>query len=408
MSIAVLSPVDSPVTAASTCPAASFPALPAASVLVSQKAAPRPAWIEIDLARLRRNFEIINRDKPPGLKLLSVIKDEAYGHGAVEVAKVAVAAGVGWFALGTVEEAISLREAGFYQPLLLLGDRSNDELPWCVEHDLTCCVAEPQCVAQLAQLAARAGKRVPVHLKINTGMNRYGVDWRQAVPLAELVCGAPSLRLEGVMSHFAQSEEADRGFALVQLERFEAAIRALKDRGIEVRLRHLCNTGGFLHLPQAHFELARLGILPLGVLPSTACRRLAGVEPVMTVKARIAAIQSLEAGDSVGYGMQFAATSQRRIGVLPIGYGDGFPRVCNQGAALIHGRRAPLVGGTTMDSIMVDVTDIPEARLWDEAVIMGQQGAAEISAHEIARLKRLIAYDALTGWRARLPRIYIS
>ena len=371
-----------------------------------QWAAPRSAWIEIDLARLRRNFEIINRDKPLHLKLLSVIKDEAYGHGAVQVAEVAAAAGVGFFALGTIQEALDLRRHGLRQPLLLLGDRADEELPWCVEHDLTCCVAEPRSVARLAQLASRAGKRVPVHLKINTGMNRYGVDWREAGAMAEAIREARSLFLEGVLSHFAQSDEADRSFAFVQLGRFQEAVRSMGERGLEIRLRHLCNSGGFLDLPQAHFEMVRLGLLPLGVFPSPTCRHLPGIEPVMTVKARIAAIQRLGPGDSVGYGMHFNAPAPRRIAILPIGYGDGFPRVRNQGAALIHGRRAPLVGGTTMDSIMVDITDIPAAQLWDEAVIMGRQGANEIPAQEIALLKNSIVYDVLTGWRARLPRVY--
>ena len=217
-----------------------------------------------------------------------------------------------------------------------------------------------------------------------------------------------SLFLEGVLSHFAQSDEADRSFARVQLARFQAALQSMAERGIQPRLRHLCNSGGFLDLPQAHFEMARLGLLPLGVFPSPACRRLPGIEPVMTVKARIAAIQPLQPGDTVGYGMHFTAPSPRRIAVLPLGYGDGFPRVRNLGTALIHGRRAPLVGTTAMDSIMVDITEIPAAQLWDEAVILGRQGAEAISAPEIATWNHSIAYDVLTGWRARLPRRYRS
>ena len=261
-------------------------------------------------------------------------------------------------------------------------------------------------MAKLGELAARAEKSVPVHLKMNTGMNRYGVHWRQAVSLAEQICATKSLVLEGVMSHLAQSEGPDRSFALVQIARFEEAVRSMTERGIEIKLRHLCNSGGFLDLPQAHYEMVRLGLLPLGVFPSTACRRIPGIEPVMTVKARIAAIQQLEPGDSVSYGMHFTAASPRRVAALPIGYADGFPRVCSQGAVLIHGRRAPLVGVVTMDALMVDITCIPAAQLWDEAVIMGRQGSDEISVHEFARLKNSITYDVMTGWRARLPRVY--
>jgi alanine racemase len=370
--------------------------------------APRSAWVEIDLRRLRRNFALIQKDKPPGLQILSVVKDEGYGHGALAVARAALDTGAGFLALSTVEEAVRLRDQGIRAQLLLLGDRQESELPWCIDHDLTCSVGEPQNVRKLAQLAERAGKRVPVHLKINTGMNRYGVRWTEAAALAQAIHASPHLVLEGVLSHFSQSDETDKTFALLQLGRFEEALRAIAAQGNPVPLRHLCNSGGFLDLPRAHFDMVRLGILPLGVFPSSVCRRIPGIEPVMSVKARIAAIQKLDVGDCVGYGMRFTAASPRRIAVLPLGYGDGFPRVRNAGCALIHGMRAPLVGGVAMDALTVDITDIPAAQLWDEAVLMGRQGNDEISVHEVAKLKGSVSYDVLTSWRARLPRIYVE
>jgi alanine racemase len=368
---------------------------------------PRPAWLEIDLQRLKRNFQLINEAKPSRVQIVSVVKDEGYGHGALPVASIALSTGADALALSTLEEAINLRDLGVRARMLLLGDRQENELSWCVTHNLTCCVSEPGAVSRLAEHAARAGKRVPVHLKINTGMNRYGAHWTEAAALARLIPSQKSLRLEGVLSHFAQSDEADKTFALLQLAHFEEAVQAMQSSGIAPGSRHLCNSGGFLDLPQAHFDMVRLGILPLGVYPSSVCRRLPGIEPVMSVKARIAAIQHLKPGDHVGYGMRYTAESRRRIAVLPIGYGDGFPRVRNQGFALIHGRRAPLVGGVAMDALTVDITEIPEAQLWDEAVLMGRQGNEEISVHEVARLKNSVSYDVLTGWRGRLPRIYL-
>jgi len=369
---------------------------------------PRPAWIEIDLHRLKQNFELITRDKPSGVQLLSVVKDEAYGHGALPVARAALACGASFLALSTLEEAVALRDRGVRARLLLLGDREEQELPWCIAYGLTCCVSEPHTVARLGQLAARAGKRAPVHLKINTGMNRYGIRWNKVAALAALIGSTESLLLEGVLSHFAQSDEADKSFALQQLARFEQAMSDIAGLGLGVKLRHLCNSGGFLDLPQAHFDMVRLGILPLGVFPSSVCRRIPGIEPVMTVKARLVAIQELQPGDTVGYGMRYTASSPRRIAVLPLGYGDGFPRVRNQGCVLVHGRRAPLVGGVAMDAITVDITDIPAAQLWDEAVVMGRQGEDEISVHEVAKLKNSVSYDILTSWRARLPKIHVN
>ncbi len=154
--------------------------------------------------------------------------------------------------------------------------------------------------------------------------------------------------------------------------------------------------------------MVRVGILMFGIFPSSVCRRIPGIEPVMSVKARIAAIQKLKPGEVVGYGMRYTAPNERRIAVLPIGYGDGFPRVRNQGAVLLHGQRAPLIGGIAMDALMVDITDIPEARMWDEAVIMGRQGNEEITVHEMGRLKNSVSYDVLTGWRLRLRRKQVN
>ncbi len=369
---------------------------------------PRPAWVEIDLARLRRNLALIWRDKPEGLKVLAVVKDGGYGHGALAVARAALDAGASFLAVSTIQEGAELRDAGLRVPILLLGDRQPDELPWCLEYDLTCSVSEPGIIAELAALAAAADRRMPVHLKVNSGMNRYGVRWTQAPGVAAQIAAARALHLEGVFSHFAQSDETDKSYANLQDGRFREALAGLAAKGIHVPVRHLCNSGGFLDLPHAHFDMVRLGILPLGVFPSTVCRRIDGLEPVMTVKARIAALQDLETGDCVGYGMRYTAPSPRRIAVLPIGYGDGFPRVRNQGAALLHGRRAPLIGGVAMDALTVDVTDIPEARVGDEAVLMGRQGAEEITVREVAALKNSVTYDVLVSWRGRLPRHYVG
>ncbi len=364
----------------------------------------RPAWVEIDLGRLRRNLQLIRHTLPRSVQLMAIVKDEAYGHGALDVARIALEEGAWGFGLSTLEEAMALRDAGIAAPLLLLGERQEAELSWCVEHDLTVCVNEPHAVRALARVAVAAGKRVPVHLKINTGMSRYGVRWDEALPLIEQICSEKSLRLEGVMTHFAQSDETEKTFANLQISRFDEVLRGLAERGSQVKYRHLCNSGGFLDLPHAHRDMVRVGILMYGVFPSSVCRRIPGIEPVMSVRARIAAIQNIAPGEMVGYGMRYTAPSPRRVAVLPIGYGDGFPRVRNQGGALIHGKRAPLIGGIAMDALMVDITDIPEAQMWDEAVVMGPQGSEEITVHDMAKLKNSVSYDVLTGWRLRLRR----
>lgn len=364
----------------------------------------RPAWTEIDLGRLRRNLQLIRGDLPEHVRLMAVVKDEAYGHGALDVARIALEEGAWGLGLSTLEEAMSLRDAGITAPLVLLGERQEGELEWCVAHDLTVCVNEPNNLRALAKIASHFNKRVPVHLKIHTGMSRYGVRWDETLPLVGKIIAEKSLLLEGVMTHFAQSDETDKTFANLQFARFTEVLDALEQRKIHVKLRHTCNSGGFLDLPHAHLDLVRPGILIYGVFPSQVCRKIAGIEPVMSVKAKIAGIQKLKPGEVVGYGMRYTAQTPRRIAILPIGYGDGFPRVRNEGGALIRGQFAPLIGGIAMDALMVDITDVPEAQMWDEAVIMGRQGDREITVRDIAKLKNSVTYDVLTNWRLRLRR----
>jgi alanine racemase len=188
------------------------------------------------------------------------------------------------------------------------------------------------------------------------------------------------------------------------MARFDEVMALVRQHQVPMPMQHLCNSGGYLDLPNAHRDMVRVGILMYGIFPSTVCRRLEGIQPVMAIKARIAAIQKLLPGEHVGYGMRYTATTPRRIAVLPIGYGDGFPRVRNQGHALVHSQRAPIVGGIAMDALMVDVTDIPQAQMWDEAVLMGEQGSDIITARDVAQLKNSVTYDVLAGWRLRLRR----
>lgn len=366
----------------------------------------RPAWVEIDLDRLAENFRIIRRDLPSPVRLLHVVKDEAYGQGAVLAARVALKNGADHLAAYTLAEAFSLRDAGITAPILLLGERTLEELPWLPERQLTPCIGSIVLAQDWNAQASRLGRRLQVHLKINTGMNRFGFSWREAKRWIPALAQLKHLEWAGVLSHFAQSDETDKTFAHEQTARFHNVLSGLHQAGICPAIRHLCNSGGFLDLPEAHLDMVRIGLLGLGVYPSKVCRRLNGLLPVLSVKSRLSAIQHLEMGDTVGYGMRYRADSQRRIGVVPLGYGDGFPRVRNEGAVLICGQRAPLVGGVAMDAFMVDITDIPGAEIGSEVVIQGVQGEQEITVHELAALKKSVSYDVLVGWRSRLPRVY--
>jgi alanine racemase len=369
---------------------------------------PHTAWVEIDLTRLSSNFGIINADKPDGLRILCVVKDQAYGHGATEVAKAALEGGCVYLAVATIGEAVELRDAGITAPVMVFGERTAQEFEACIEYDLTCFVNDKKTAAHFSKMATHAGKRIRVHLEVDSGLSRYGVRWTEAAEIIRFLAGCDGLVFEGIMSHFAMSDELDKTFANQQLSRFKEVLAWMESEGIRVRYRHMCNSGGFLDLPHAHFDMVRVGILPLGVYPSQVCRRIAGLQPVMSVKCRIATVRNLHVGDLVGYGMRYQAQTPRRIAVLPIGYGDGYPRVRNQGEVLIHGKRAPIIGGNAMDAMMVDITDIAEAALWDEVVLMGRQGEDEIDPHELAKLKGTVSYEVMTAWRWRLPREFTT
>ena len=366
----------------------------------------RPAWIEIDLGVLARNFRRLRAELPSTVRLLFVAKDNAYGLGAVAASRVALREGVELLAVYTLGEAQELRDAGIQARILLLGERLPEEVPAVVEWNLEPSVGNLEQARCFAEAGRQRGRPIPVHLKINTGMNRFGFPWRQTAEWSRELAAWEGMEFAGVLSHFAQSDETDKTFARVQLSRFEGSIAQLRASGIRPRLIHHCNSGGFLDLPEAHFDVVRVGLLAQGVYPSQSCRRLAGVESVLTLKARLVAFQDLQPGDTVGYGMRWRAERPSRIGLVPLGYGDGYPRLRNAGEILVQGRRVPLVGGVTMDALMVDLTDVPEARLGDEVVLLGRQGPAEITAHELAVWKGSVSYDILTGWRARLPRVY--
>ena len=367
---------------------------------------PRSAWVQVDLEQLARNWEILRREVPASVSLMFVAKDNAYGLGAVEAARVALEGHADSLAVFTLGEAQELRDAGITAPILLLGERLADEVPHVLELDLEPCVGSIEMAEAFSRAGRTRGRPVPIHLKVNTGMNRFGFSWRNVDSWGPILKTLPALEFRGALSHFAQSDELDKGFARTQSQRFEGVLERLAALSIQPRWIHHCNSGGVLDLPDAHFNRVRVGLLAQGVYPSEVCRRLEGVLPVLSLRARLTAIQELEIGDTVGYGMRWRAERPSRIGVLSVGYGDGYPRLRNQGQVLLHGRRVPIVGGVTMDALMIDLTDVPEAQLGDEAVLLGTQGTDCITVQELARLSGTVTYDVLAGFRGRLPRVY--
>jgi alanine racemase len=370
--------------------------------------APRPAWIEVDLDQVRSNLRRIHERKAPGLGIWAVVKDNAYGHGAVRIARAALESGAMGLGVNTLGEAAELRASGVPGPVLMLGERDVEELPFALEHGVTVSVGRMDVARRMDALAQAANCCVPIQLKVDTGMGRFGVPWNEMERVVSELRGLRGLVVEAVMSHFAMSDEADKSFAREQIQRFETAVavvRAWRGAGMTA---HLCNTGGFLDLPEAHYDAVRLGILPLGVYPSEACARIDGVRPVMQVKARLVEVRNLKPGETYGYGLRYRATGTRRVGIVGVGYGDGYPRLVNQGQVLIRGRRLPIVGAVAMDAMGIDVSEVPEVGPGEEVVLMGEQGVESIGARELARWGGTVCYDLLAGWRSRMPRLYID
>jgi alanine racemase len=367
-----------------------------------------PAWVEVDLRQLRQNWDAISRFRPREVGIACVVKDDAYGHGALPLAEMALEYGAEMLVVATIEEALKLRLAGIEAPILVLGERIPEDYAVCAQHNLAVCIGSHASLAEFRTAIRSLGRTVPIHLKIDSGMSRYGFRWSDTDDLFGELRNSPEINVQGVMSHFAMSDELDKTFARLQLSRFNEVLARAQDAGINPRFRHICNSGGFLDLPEAHFNLVRIGILPLGVYPSKVCRRLEGIAPIMSVKSRIAAVKELKPGDHVGYGMRFTAEKRMRSAVVPIGYGLGFPRVRNQGHVLIHGQRAPLIGGVSMDAITVDISEIIDAKPRDEVTLLGRSDQQEITIHDIATLRNSVSYDAMVSWSSRLPRRYLQ
>lgn len=364
----------------------------------------RGAWIEVDIGRLRENFRRIREDLPAHVKFLSVVKAGGYGHGDLEVAGCALEHGAYGLGVATMWEAARLRREYSEARIFQLANPVPEDIPHAVELRVTLCPGQIETLEMLQNFGKRHGITFEVHLKVNTGMNRYGLRWDEAGDWARILRGLSHVRVAGVYSHFAMSDELDKTSPRLQMARFSGVVEAMDRAGVDPGLRHLCNSGGMLDLPDAHWDMVRIGLLPLGVFPSKVCRRIPDIHPVLSVKARISALQRVAAGETVGYGLRYTAPSPRRIGIVPVGYGDGFPRVRNEGAVLVHGRRVPIVGSVAMDAFAVDVTPVDGLQLYDEVVLLGRQGDEEIRAEELAALKKSVTYDLLAGWRGRLPR----
>jgi alanine racemase len=369
----------------------------------------RPTRAEISLEAIAANVRLARGLAGPGAEVMAVVKADAYGHGAVPVSRVALSAGAAWLGVAIPEEAVPLRAAGIGAPILVLGPIRPEQAELVVAHDLHQCVSDPRQAEVLDSLARARGRICALHLKVDTGMGRVGLPPSQVESAAKRLSALGAVRLVGLMTHFADADAEDLAFAREQLRRFGNAAAALDTAGIRVSVRHAANSAALLHFPEARLDLVRPGIMLYGCHPSGYPQALGpALRPALRLCTTISHLTHRARGEGVSYGRTFVAPRDLQVATLPIGYADGWGRLLsNRGQALIRGRRVPIVGRVCMDMTMVDVTDLPEVQVGDEAVLIGRQGTEEITADEVARAQGTISYEVLCRIGPRVPRVYL-
>ena len=363
----------------------------------------RPVWAEVDLDALDHNVRLLAARAAPA-RLFAVVKANAYGHGAVAVARSALAAGASGLAVVAVDEGEELRRAGIDAPLLVLGHTPASDAARAAALGLQPTVDAPDLLEALAAAARLRGTEVAIHLELETGMNRHGLAPEACVAMAERARSMPGLRVEGLFTHFASADEADQSFTHRQFE----VLRQVAARLPFVALRHCSASASVLADPALALDMVRAGLSLYGYRPSAFCGSGADLRPVMALRARVARVFDVRAGDAVGYGRTWTASGPARLALLMCGYADGYRRSFgNQAHALLRGRRVPVLGRVSMDMCTVDVTGVQGVVPGDVATLLGADGAERVDADELAGLAGTISYEILAGVSARVPRLYL-
>jgi alanine racemase len=371
---------------------------------------PRPTIAEIDLSAIRDNLRAIRSLIGPAVEIIGMVKADAYGHGAAAVARTLAAEGVKRFGVALVEEGAALREAGIPGEMLVLGALLPEQAEEIVAHRLEAALSDMDFARRLDEVSRRRrGRPVGVHVKLDTGMGRLGFPPERALAVMGELAGMRGLRLAGAMTHFASADEGGAEFTRGQIAAFLKIREAVAAAGIRAPLWHAANSAGILLHPESHLDAVRPGLALYGGIPAAQVPPPTKLRPAMTLKTRIVLVRDFPAGATLGYGRTFRTARASRIAALPIGYADGFSRAnSNRGQALVRGRRAPIVGRVSMDTVQVDVTDAPGVEAGDEVVLYGRQGEAEISIVEAAEMLGTIPYELMTALTARVPRVCVQ
>jgi alanine racemase len=376
---------------------------------------------EIDLKAIAHNIKELRRITHPDARLMGVVKANGYGHGAIEVARCTLQNGAAVLGVARIEEGVQIREAGIEVPILIFGYTLPERTADLFEYDLTQTVYTYASAQVLSRTATSLKKKIKIHLKVDTGMGRLGLlpqDFQgdnsvalnaDAIQETLAIASLGGLELEGIFTHFATADSAEKTYAEDQLDLFMIFLDRLRKAGLEPRVRHAANSAALIDMPQSHLDMVRPGIASYGLHPSDEVnKKHVSLKPAMALKARIIHLKKVPAGFAVSYGSTHRTPTATTIATIPIGYADGLNRLLSSsGRMLVHGQRAPIIGRVCMDLTMLDVGHIENVRMDDEVVIFGQQGNGSITVDEIASSLNTINYEIVSTITARVPRVYL-
>ena len=374
----------------------------------------RPTWAEIDLSALASNFHVVRTQVGSDVSVMAVVKANAYGHGAVECARRLEKEGADWFGVALPEEGIELRQAGITKPILCLAGFWEGQATACLHHKLTPAVYRLDAIEAIDRAARERGEVADVHVKIDTGMGRLGVRFDEVRDFVAQLKRFDNVRVDGLMTHFAAADEPSCGpLTRDQIQRFENVAGAFRQHGFEPTFQHLANSAGIFGQPDAFQKGKANMVRPGGVLYGLwrdildPAHRDVKLHPVMSLHSRITLLKWVPAGETVGYGCTFEASSKTLVATIPIGYDDGYMRaLSNRGHAIIRGVYATVIGRISMDLTIIDVTNVPGVQVNDEITLMGQEGKLEVTAEYLAKTAGTLSYEVTCGIGGRVPRIF--
>ncbi|MDO5042573.1 MAG: alanine racemase [Slackia sp.] len=375
----------------------------------------RWSWVEIDLSAIRHNIQVAKRRLAPGCRLMAVVKANAYGHGAVQVAKIALSAGASQLAVATVNEGVQLRRAGIDAPILVLSEPPASAIPLLLHHRLTPSVYTPEFAIAYGEAADRHGVRAPFHLALNTGMNRIGVRFDEAVEFVRQISFHRALEQLGTFTHFATADCAETLDFHMQLRRFKETVAAMRAAGIDPGLVHCANSAAILRYPETHMDMARLGISMYGFHPCPETRGYFDLRPAMSVHARITAVNTPPMSEGVSYGMNYRSTGSVKICTIPVGYADGYVRALSGRTSVVYaGHLCRQVGNICMDQCMFEVDMRSHAthrrldpHVGDEVLLVGAQSPAAVSIEDLCDVLGTIPHELCCAFSLRMPKVYL-